>query len=83
MTAPLTYRIDWRGIALLVTHTPQQWGMEHIEIESEDRRSFPVSGTGYRSIFLCEEDWPNMRALPTSCGSGSTLPRRRAGTASS
>lgn len=47
------HRIHWRGIALVVTFTPDWLDVaDHLEIESEGRVPLPVTETGYRSIFL-------------------------------
>lgn len=52
-----TYRIDWQGIPLLVTHTPRYSGaVDHIEVQTEDGQPLPITETGYRSCFLCPED---------------------------
>lgn len=45
--------ITWRGIALIITFTADWLGVaDHLEIETEGRVPLPVTGTGYRSIFL-------------------------------
>ena len=58
MSAPLTYRARWQGIALSVTHTPGWLGTEidHIEIQSDGRAPLPVTETGYRSHFMSAQD---------------------------
>jgi hypothetical protein len=45
--------ITWRGIGLNIIHTTNYFaGIDHIEINSENRVPFPVSATGYKSHFL-------------------------------
>lgn len=50
-----TYSITWRGIAMTVTFTPKRFGLtDHIEIKTQNRRTLPVTETGYRSHFMEE-----------------------------
>ena len=54
MSAPITSRIVWRGIAVEITYRKRRWksDFDHIELLAEDRRVLPVTETGYRSHFL-------------------------------
>jgi hypothetical protein len=52
-----TYRVSWQGIALSVTHTPDRFGqVDHVEVQSDGRAPLPITGTGYKSMWLCPED---------------------------
>lgn len=44
--------IEWRGISIEITHTPQRFGgpFDHIELRAAEK--LPVSETGYRSHFI-------------------------------
>ena len=56
MSAPITTRIIWDGIALEITYRKRRWksDFDHIEILAEDPHVLPVTETGYRSHFLPE-----------------------------
>lgn len=57
MAVATTYRADWQGIALSLTHTPAKWpGFDQIEVESEGRAALPVTPTGYKVSYLRAED---------------------------
>jgi hypothetical protein len=48
-----TYRLDWREVEIEVRHCPD-WldGTAHFEIESLCCSPLPITGTGYRSLFV-------------------------------
>lgn len=53
MSALHTYRLDWQGIGMTITHAQNQWGIiDHIEIHTDGKRPIPITETGYRSHFL-------------------------------
>ncbi|AJE47976.1 hypothetical protein [Celeribacter indicus] len=48
-----THKITWRGVELIITFTPEKFGLvDHIEIETKGRAPLPVTETGYRSHFI-------------------------------
>lgn len=51
------YEIIWNDINITITHTPDKWGMEHIEIRSikPKNAALPITETGYKSQFLYKE----------------------------
>ena len=54
MSAPVTIRIDWRGIGIQVEYHHCRWNgpCDHVELTSDGRVPLPVSKTGYKSHFL-------------------------------
>ncbi|MEP3247787.1 MAG: hypothetical protein ABJN40_07325 [Sneathiella sp.] len=44
---------EWQGITLEIGYCPQ-WcsDMDHIEIRSKDSTPIPLTGTGYKSVFI-------------------------------
>lgn len=55
MTASI-HSIDWRGIAVRITHHPDRFmrGFDYLEVESvaPERAALPITETGYKSHFL-------------------------------
>ena len=52
---PTTYEIIWDEIQVSVLHTPNYiHTYDHIEIRAEEK--LPITGTGYRSIFILPEE---------------------------
>jgi len=55
-SAPITAMLIWNGIKIMVTHTPNRFGVvDHIELHSEDHQRLPVTETGYRSHWVYED----------------------------
>lgn len=53
---PITAMLLWNGIKIMVTHTPNRFGVvDHIELHSEDHQRLPVTETGYRSHWIYED----------------------------
>jgi hypothetical protein len=51
----ITYEVEWEGIAFTIRYTPQWLSfMAHIEVFAEE--PLPITETGYRSIFLHQEE---------------------------
>ena len=47
MSALYTYRLDWQGIGMTITHAHNQWGIiDHIEIRTDENRPIPITETG-------------------------------------
>lgn len=47
------HKINWRGISLAITYTPEKFGMvDHIELHTDNRVALPVTETGYRSHYV-------------------------------
>ncbi|MCV6575112.1 MAG: hypothetical protein OIF58_05190 [Cohaesibacter sp.] len=51
------HRVIWQGISLEIGHM-HSWcqGMDHIEIRSWNMQPLPITETGYRSLFLSNEE---------------------------
>ena len=51
-------QIEWRGISIEISHV-SRWcavtGIDHIEVSSAGRVPLPITGTGYRSLFIYPE----------------------------
>ena len=55
-STPITAMLLWNGIKIMVTHTPNKFGVvDHIELHAEDRQRLPVTETGYRSHWVYED----------------------------
>ena len=51
-------RATWRGIGLEIRHCPtwsEAAGIDHIEVVSDERQPLPITGTGYKSLFILPE----------------------------
>ena len=48
------FKIEWRNRALTVRYFPSRWNgsCDHIEIESDNGISLPITETGYKSHFV-------------------------------
>lgn len=64
-STPITAMLLCNGIKIMVTHTPNRFGVvDHIEVHAEDHQRLPITETGYRSIWLYEDQLePHASAL--------------------
>lgn len=49
--------IEWDGIVVAISHTPNWLNTEHHHIELRADERLPVTQTGYRSHFMNEEEF--------------------------
>ncbi|WP_422384695.1 hypothetical protein [Roseibium album] len=54
MSAPVTSQIDWRSVAISITHHKRRWdsNFDHIEVQVIGSGEIPITETGYRSLFV-------------------------------